>query len=447
MKILPVIILLCVFAVLSCGSGLPAESESQSTVFIPLDDSGLSTYRNAQFNIEWRLVANDEVDWNTALHVPTVSVTTDENDRIIEAAGLWRGRPSDNVVVAGLAPVLRISYRDSVETVTFHWADGESCEANGFSGYRITRFDSGNRIVLEFLDESGEPVVMPSGIAGIQIENEGQGWYVQTQNDENDIPIALSPGSSVFRTHRLVDSQLNELVTENTDNSGEPVPIYGQVYRIEKAFDSNGYLSEVIRLNSDGRVASESGNPGWETYQRSQEGFTVGYSYFDSSGAPSVDRYGTSFGVFEYDQYGRMISMTSYDVNGDPVAIGGVCTQTTEYDYEYQTNTLFTLGADGELVDVIGIAEKVFEVDSIGNTIRVSYFDRNGEPARDNLGVHQYTFVYANHGVMLERQVWSPSGEPDTTDTGVHIERYVYDENGDYMSTVCLNLEGETVLD
>lgn len=447
MKISLKFLLVFLFALFSCGSNPPESQNDLSGEFIPPDDPGLSTYRTAQFSVEWQFVTSDQVDWETAIHIPAIAVSTDEIGRITEAAGLWRGRPSDNVNAAELAPLLRINYLDNTEIVTFHRADGEPHEINSCFGYRITRSEAGNSTTMEYLDEYGNAMVLQSEIARLQVENEGEGWYVRTQYDENNTPLALSTQSRVFRTRYLIDSRQNQLVTENTDNSGELLPLYGEVYRIERTFNASGHLTEIKRLDENGEVVEDPNNPGWQIYQRSPTGLTTGFRTLDSAGRPSVDCYGTYSSVFEYDQYGRMTFMAWYDISGNPSAIGGVWANTTEFDDRYLISTASTLGPDSEVVDMLGIAVKVFEMDSIGNKISVTYFDQHGEPARDAADVHRYRFIYGNHCRILERQVWDSSNEPDTSTRGFHIERYIYDEDGNILRTEYLDRAGEVIRD
>ncbi|MCD4707240.1 MAG: hypothetical protein K8S62_05830 [Candidatus Sabulitectum sp.] len=434
---------LFLFAVLSCGSNSPEAQENFSSTFIPPDDPGLSTYRTAQFSVDWQLTARDQVDWDTALHIPAIAVTTDENSRITETAGLWRGRPSDNVNVAGLAPLIRISYLDNTETITFHRADGEPHETNRFFGYRITRSEAGNSTVLEYLDEYGNTMVLQSGVARLQVENEGEGWYIRTQYDVENTPAPISPQSPIFRIRYLLDSQQNQLATENTNNSGESLPLYGEVYRIERSFNADGHLTEMKKLDENGEVVEDPNNPGWQIYQRSPTGLTTGFRMLGSNGEPFTDSYGTYSSEFEYDHYGRMTFMAWFDINGNPSAIGGVWANVTEFNDRHLITTASTLGSDSELMDVLGIAEKVFEKDSIGNNISVTYFNQNGEPARDQADVHQYRYIYGRHCRLLERQIWNSSNEPDTSTRGFHIERYLYDQDGNFLRTEYLDKTGE----
>ncbi len=78
----------------------------------------------------------------------------------------------------------------------------------------------------------------------------------------------------------------------------------------------------------------------------------------------------------------------------------------------------------------MGISETVSGFDLLENLVSISYYNNSGEPARDDLNVHSYRFLFGEHCQMLEKQVWEPSGEPGISSGGYHIERYTYSNNG-----------------
>ncbi|MBD3278568.1 MAG: hypothetical protein GF388_09725 [Candidatus Aegiribacteria sp.] len=66
-----------------------------------------------------------------------------------------------------------------------------------------------------------------------------------------------------------------------------------------------------------------------------------------------------------------------------------------------------------------------------------------GQPARDPIGVHRYTYTFDEHSRRLRLDIWEPSGEPGVSSQGHHSEEFVYDENGVFQYTRRYDLEGQ----
>ncbi len=437
-------IMLFLLILVSCGSATPEDQEDLADGFSPPENPGHSVFRSAVQSVDLHLIVRDEINWETAVHIPSIQVTYDDNGRIIEAVGLWMGRPSDRVNVANFSPMLKISYEQNIQTVVFHWANGEPFKEMGFCGYRITRSDDDVFSTMEFLNEDGSVLIDPSGIAYRQIEHEGDGWYIETMHDEDDALVPFSE-NGVYAVRQQLNSLKNQIATENTDSIGQLLPITGEVYRIERDFDSTGHLIERRRYDSTGQIVESPGSPGWETFEVSASGLTTAFSVFHADGSPTVDYYGVSTNTMEYDQYGRITKTARYDLNGAPTTIAGVWGTEKEYDDVLLQTTATTFDHNGEPVNSNGFATVVTRSDIYGNSSNVSFFNSDGEPAFDNIDVHQYRFIYTEHSKLLERQVWNSSGAPDTCSLGFHTELYLYDEIGNFQETAYLDVNGETL--
>ncbi|MCK5787203.1 MAG: hypothetical protein KAH54_11695 [Candidatus Sabulitectum sp.] len=432
------------FLILSCGMAPQVEDMNTISEFTPPDDPGLAVYRETIFTVDLHLLPRNEIDWETAVHIPSIQVTYDDNGRITEIVGLWMGRPSDRVNVASFSPMLRISYEPGIETVSFHWADGEPFREMGFCGYRIAGSDNDVFSTMEFLQENGSVLIDPSGIAYRQIENEGEGWYIETMHDENDALVPFSE-NGVYAVRQRLNSLKDQIATENTDSLGNLLPLFEEVYLIERDFNSAGHLIEVKRYDSDGNVFESPDSPGWETYEVSPSGLTTAFSVLDPDGSPAVDLYGVSTHMIEYDQFGRITRTKRYDINGDPTTIAGVWGTEKEYDDDLLQTTSTTFDHNGEPVDSNGFATVVTVSDVSGNSNSISFYDSDGDPAFDNIDVHQYRFIYTTHSKLLERQIWNSSGAPDTCSLGFHNELYAYDELGNFLGTEYQDVNGQTI--
>ena len=444
MKIQLSTVMLFLFIFLSCGSNTPEAQDDLAGGFSPPEDPGLSVYRTAVFTVDLNLIVRDEIDWETAVHIPSIQVSYDENGRIIEAVALWMGRPSNRINVANFSPMLRINYDHGIETVAFHWADGEPFREMGFCGYRITRSDDDVFSTMEFLNADGSVLIDPSGIAYRQIEHEGDGWFIETMHNEDDALVPFSE-NGVYAVRQQLNSLKNQIATENVDSIGLLLPVTGEVYRIERDFDIAGHLIERKKYDSDGQIIERPGSPGWETFEVSHSGLTTAFSVLGPNGFPAADMYGVSTNVIEYDQFGRITKTIRYDINGDPATIAGIWGTKTEYDDDFLQTTATTFDHNGEPVDSNGFATIVKKSDIYGNNTSSSFFDSNGDPAYDSIDVHQYRFIYTEHSKLLERQIWNSSGTPDTCSLGFHIELYVYDENGNFLQTEYLDINENTI--
>lgn len=444
MRIPMVIASLILFSILSCGSTTPEAQGDLTGGFSPPDDPGLSVYRTAVLSVDLHLIVKDEIDWETAVHIPSVQVSYDDNGLITEAVGLWMGRPSDRVNVANLSPMLKIHYDRGIETVAFHWADGEPFREMGFCGYRITRSDDDVFSTMEFLQEDGSVLIDPSGISYRQIENEGDGWYIETMHDETDALVPFSE-NGVYAIRQRLNLLKNQIATENVGSIGQLLPLTGEVYLIERDFDSTGHLIERKKYDSGGHIIESPGSPGWESFEVSPSGLTTAYSSLDPYGFPAWDMYGVSTNEIEYDQYGRITRTTRYDINGDPTTIAGVWGTEKQYDDDLLQTTATSFDRNGEPVDSNGFATVVTRSDIHGNSTSISYFSSNGDPAFDNIDVHQYRLIYTEHCKLLERQVWNSSGTPDTCSLGFHTELYIYDESGNFLETEYLDASGDAI--
>jgi|GEM_PF-2979043 len=437
--VIPVFLMMLLSAACGSGSGNGAETTA-STVAAPPEDTGLDTYRMAMFTPDWRLLPLQGVDRGTALRIPSIGLAYDEEGRVTEAAGLWKGRRSDNVLVAETAPLLMFSHGDGEEWITFHHADGSPLPMQGVYGYGISRSAESAEATMRFLGEDMETIPMDGEVWSILFRPEGDGWHSRVLCDSAGLELH-GPGSMSNRYLLSEDGRVTAI--EVVGEGGERVPLSEGVYRLEMSYDNDGNILERRRLDENGIPVEDQDYPGWQTYEISDEGMTVGFRILDPDGGPAEDGYGKHRGEFIYDDYGRIVETRTYDAGGNPVTVGGVWSTRREYDDAAMRTTVTKLGTDGEPVEISGVATTVMLNDPVGNVTDISYWDAAGEPATDPIGVHRYTYSYDEHSRRIELRIWEPSGEPGTSSQGHHSEEFVYGDNGDIQYTRRYDMQGQ----
>jgi len=427
----------------ACGSGAGTGTETAGAEgYVPPDDPGLDTYRMAIFTPDWRLLPLQPVDWETALRIPCIGLEYDDQGRILQASGLWRGRASNNVLVADFAPLLRFDYFEDHETITFRYSDGTPFPVQGVCGYRVIRDEENGTTQLSFLGEDLEPVSSNSGRWGIMLRPDDDGWLISVELDSAGTELH-GPDFS-YNRYRLNDSgRVTDI--EMLNSAGDRLPMGMDIYRVELSYDDGGNIIERRKLDENGVPVENPDIPGWQTYDISEDGLTLGFQMLDPEGNPYEDAFGIIRGEFIYDQYGRLLETRSYDLEGEPIVIGEICFTRNEFDDPELMTRVTTCGSDGEPVELAGIASTVMHSDSVGNVVDLSYWDAEGEPARDPIGVHRYTYSFYEYSRRLKLTIWEPSGEPGISSQGHHSEEFIYDENGDFQSTRRFDLEGQPV--
>lgn len=400
-------------------------------------DPGLSMYRSSQMSPDWRMQVLNPVDWNTATYIPAVGIVLDDEGRIIEAAGFWRGRRTDVVYAADKAPMLRWSYSGNVETMTMHYADGTPFPRGDVYGYRITRYSDSSEI--EFLDADGSPVDV-FGVFSLSFAPDGDGWYLLTMHDSEG--IAFSGSDYPVERIRLDE---NGYVTgnQNLDAHGNSIEIRHGVYEMETVYNANGNVIERKKLDAAGNVLDNPAYPGWKVYERSEDGLSLGYMILDSRGNPAENYAGLHRTGFTYDPYGRLLSARGWDVEGDPLLTNGAWESTIEYDGEFLVERKTSRDTQGNPVEIQGIAETVMFFDYLGNKTEEFFLNSSGQPAEDSEGVYMYRTAFGEHCIPLERTVWEPDGSPGVSSTGYHTQCYIYNETGVFTGIEELDLNGD----
>jgi len=201
---------------------------------------------------------------------------------------------------------------------------------------------------------------------------------------ENDGTLASFWRSG--RSYSVYDRAGNEIESTTLDEKKTPL------YRVAKAYDNEGKLSETSFHDSAGKIA------GKQTFR------------YES---------GRLAEVLEYDNAGtlRFKSTKSYDSTGK-------LTLETYYD------------------PVNAVSKTVFKYDQKGNWIESAYFLTDGTKEMANvgpcLGVHRIASIYDADGKLITREFFYPGGPRSRKLSWVHGENGTHSEylvEGEYTTT------------
>ena len=230
----------------------------------------------------------------------------------------------------------------------------------GYASIRTTKDQDGHTVLEEYLDPSGDPVLLSAGYAAVQYGYTDGLNTVITYLDETGKPAVISNGYDTIRRsynekrlaetdtywiHRGAENGQAEpeetkvmrkegyteyrrgyndrnqaIILEYRDLNGAPVNMSAGYARRVRTFDDSGKVTEERYYGADNRPAVLS--LGQSGYRRSydEQGRTVETVYTGPNGAPINTSRGYSRVSITYTDEGTKTQY--YDVDGNPVTIG-----------------------------------------------------------------------------------------------------------------------------
>ena len=364
-------------------------------------------------------------------------VNLDEEVRLKEQWLDEDGNPAYNME-KGYARVERESDpHGNIVKVSFY-DENDNLEAQR-EGYAVlTReYDAAGRKIREsYFDALELPVLLRSGgYASITYEYDVQGIvscerYFGTGGDR----IVLENGVSGYRALNLnKDIKLDEMWLDEND---QPVMNKEAGYaHIVRAVDGLGNVTQVSYF--DEKYQPVMVNEGYASvkmkYNRRRQKTSESYFNEDGQGVVAAGL-GYATVKYEYDKKGRVCGERYFWMDGRPIVLtNGVAGYRCVYSNDDVKLEEMWVDRSGTPVmnSDLGYASVVREVDGMGDVLRVSYYDQNGDPIAVRNG---YAVVEREYNVLRqkteERYLGTDGSGVLSKSAGYASVKYTYDDLG-----------------
>ena len=287
---------------------------------------------------------------------PSYTFRYDERGNRVETShfGLEGQPATNNIGVAGL----RETYdaHGKVVRTEYYGLDGSPClQTEGFAGWSSEYDESGNEIKISYFGIDGYPISSKVGYAGWTNEYDARGNIVRSSNFGTDGKPCLSSES------RVASSSCN--------------------------YDEHGNLVRIAYYGVDSKALEKKDGSAVEIFAYDAAGRIMEQRHLGIDGKPMLIAQGYAGWDATYDPRGNKLSMTYLGLDDHPIL-----KQDTGYAgwrsiYDERDNEVRTeyLGIDGNPApSADGTAGYFMEYDAIGNVLRITYLDENGEPCLEN---------------------------------------------------------------
>ena len=142
---------------------------------------------------------------------------------------------------------------------------------------------------------------------------------------------------------------------------------------------------------------------------------------YDAEGNPKPDKdEGYMTVTYEYDSHNYRIKESYLDGNGDPFVISdGYASACRTYSERGLLKSCRYLDADGKPVLYEGRYETRCDYDLLGNPVRESYYDADGNPMeREDVLYAARTMEYNSDGLLTDEKYFNTKGEPTACSKG-----------------------------
>lgn len=156
--------------------------------------------------------------------------------------------------------------------------------------------------------------------------------------------------------------------------------------------------------------------------------------YGDNDEAITSQKFMKSIVKYAYDENNNLVKTEYYNLNGSlALNIYGFAVYENQYINGYKVKEI---GYDslhnitsGFAITTMGAIVKS-EYDSSGNRIKISYFDKNENPVKSSIGVHETVSIFNARNMLIEKSYFDTSGNPFLNRDGAHKDIYTRDEMG-----------------
>ncbi len=181
----------------------------------------------------------------------------------------------------------------------------------------------------------------------------------------------------------------------------------------------------------------------------SPEGYEWRYRYKDRFGEPAPGRDHVPVQELRRDERGFLLEVVSLDFRGGngelvPIddAMGNASVRYSDFDRFGQGRRVEYRGADGELVEMKGVAAYLRAFDAVGNQTEELALDAGGRPATGSEGWHRRAIEYGAKGTITRETFWAVDGSAAAQRDRCHEMRWTYDDAGRRIGGACSGIDG-----
>ena len=246
---------------------------------------------------------------------------------------------------------------------------------------------------------------------------------------------------------------------ENYDRRGALISTESLTYD-----DSNHRIAIDYRANSDTIDAHSMASDliyveGTESEEKSEitrqintyndEGYLIKTEYMrDNLGTRASDRNGVYGKEYAYDELGQVIRITNLDNNGQVYNCKyGWATIELTYDENGRITSETTYDAEGNLArNETAVVRVEYVYDTVGNLDCSNAYDENGTLCGDQQGIAQRAFLYDEYGFYIGIAYGNANGNMTANEDGVCGQQFFYDNQGRRRGMIYLDANLEAVI-
>jgi len=299
----------------------------------------------------------------------------------------------------------------------------------GYASIHFEQDSAGNPLRIEYRDENGDLVRCTENVAVIQRTYDTFGnWTGVRYFDENEAPCVYADGTMGAE---YVYENGNLVCVQYVDEQGNP------------ALCPDGY-SERRMTYQDGDLISRSyygtdGSPvlcpaGYHEIRMEYEnGNCTRKAYYDTEGNLTPLKHKAAVLEYAFDAYGNNTEICYYDQNLEPVLNPDYYRITMEYDQRGNkiSETVYTFDNKS-----LPYHKGVYEYDAHNNIVRMSYYEKNGDPIKGDLFFpSEVVQTFDAKGNLIREEHLNGSGLPllHKTDWLPNVWEYGYDDFGNLV--------------
>lgn len=216
------------------------------------------------------------------------------------------------------------------------------------------------------------------------------------------------------------------------------------------SYDKWGNRISEVYTSMDGKPSLRTDNAvfGFK-YEYDDDGNRIKQTCINGKGEPMTNKFGWVTEAIKYDENGFCTELRFLDLNNEPAnnsqdgeAVSIIKSKPNDVGLDLETSYYNTAG---ELMEqTTGVARVVWEYDSVGNIIRVSDYDKKGNPALCNGFFSSVTLEYDDFYRETKKRFLDAKGQLTDCGDGTCGYNVVYDAQGNIYQYINIGKDGKT---